>query len=130
VERTHLRMAAATQLLLAALFTAIPISRMLGASTLRQVLDLDVPMWLVWVANVVELAGAALLLAGLRGPVAAIAGATLIACSMTGATLVHLRAGNLFSEVPWTLVILGLCLSVPVVRRRRREPDAEHAGGG
>ena len=93
-------------------FVVIPVSRILGAPTLQQVLALEVPLWLIWVANVVELTGATLLLIGLRVPVCALLGALLIAASMTGATLVHVRAGNLFEEVPWTLVFFVLCLIV------------------
>jgi len=119
LEQPHWRITAATQILLAATFTAIPISRTFDAPTLQQVLDLGAPMWLIWIANVVELAGTTLLLAGLRIPVAALAGATLIACSMTSATLVHLSAGNLFHELPWTLVILALSLLVIIARRPR-----------
>jgi hypothetical protein len=127
VDRIYRRITAAIQILLATTFTAIPISRILGAPTLQQVLDLGAPTWLIWAANVVELAGATLLLAGLRRPVAALAGATLIACSMTGATLLHLRAGNLFNEVPWTLVILTLALLVIIARRPRPATPGQHA---
>ena len=74
-------------------------------------------MWLVWIANVVEISGAALLLIGLRFPVCALLGALLIAASMTGATLAHVRAGNLFEEVPWTLVFFGLCLIVVLLQQ-------------
>lgn len=100
------------QVLLAATFAVIPVSRILGAPTLQQVLSLGVPIWLVWTANVVELGGAALLVAGLRVPVLAPLGAALIAGSMAGATLAHVRAGNLFGEIPWTLVFLALCILV------------------
>jgi len=104
------------QLLLAITFIAIPISRIFGASTLQQVLSLGLPMWLIWVANVIELGGAVLLLLGLRMDLLAACGALLIAASMMGATLAHVRAGNLFAEVPWTLVILGLSLIVLLLR--------------
>jgi len=50
------------QLLLAITFIVIPVSRIFGASSLQQVLSLGVPRWLIWVANVVELSGALLLL--------------------------------------------------------------------
>lgn len=97
-------------------FVVIPVSRILGAPTLQQVLALGVPVWLVWVANVVELSGAALLLFGLRIPACALLGALLIAASMTGATLAHVHAGNLFEEIPWTLVFFGLCLIVVLLQ--------------
>jgi len=122
----------ALQLLLVATFTAIPVSRMLGGPLLQQVLDLGAPEWLVWVANAVELAGAGALLAGLRWRVAAVAGAALLGASMTGATALHVRAGNLFDEAPWTLVILGLCLVVAAanVRAARMARQRPRAGGG
>lgn len=100
------------QLVLAITFLVIPVSRIFGAATLQQVLSLGVPSWLIWVANVVELSGAVLLLLGLRFDLLAVIGAGLLASSMIGATLAHLRAGNLFAEVPWTLVIFGFCLIV------------------
>ena len=100
------------QLLLAITFLVIPLSRIFGAPTLQQVLSLGVPVWLIWVANVVELSGAVLLLLGLRIDLLTVIGAGLLASSMVGATLAHIRAGNLFAEVPWTLVILGFCLIV------------------
>jgi uncharacterized membrane protein YphA (DoxX/SURF4 family) len=98
------------QLVLAITFIVIPVSRLFGASTLQQVLSLGVPRWFIWVANVVELSGAVLLLLGLRVDLLAVIGALLVASSMVGATLAHIRAGNLFAEVPWTLIILGFCL--------------------
>lgn len=98
------------QILLAGTFIFIPVSRMFGAPTLQQVLDLHIPLWLVWIANVVELGGAALLLLGLRAPICTLLGSALLAASMTGATLAHVRAGNLFSEIPWTLVFLASSL--------------------
>jgi len=101
-----------SQVLLAITFLVIPISRIFGAPTLQQVLSLGVPVWLIWVANVVELSGAVFLLLGLRIDLLTVIGAGLLASSMVGATLAHIRAGNLFGEVPWTLVILGLCLIV------------------
>ncbi len=104
------------QILLAVTFVVIPVSRMFGAPTLQQVLALGVPLWLVWVANVVELSGAALLLLGLRVRLCALLGAGLIAASMTGATLEHVHAGNLFEEVPWTLVFLATCLTILVIQ--------------
>ena len=100
------------QLVLAITFIVIPVSRIFGAPTLQQVLSLGVPPWLIWVANVVELSGAVLLLLGLRLDLLTVIGALLIASSMVGATLAHLRAGNLFAEVPWTLVFFGFCLIV------------------
>lgn len=119
MDRTYRRIAAAVQILilLAATFIIIPISRILGASTLQQLVDLGVPTWLIWAANVVELSGAAFLLTGLRRPAAALTGAALVSCSMIGATLTHLRAGNLFAEVPWELVFLALSLFVIVIHR-------------
>jgi uncharacterized membrane protein YphA (DoxX/SURF4 family) len=116
MNRTYRRVAAGAQILLAATFIAIPISRMLGAPTLQQVRDLGAPEWLIWVADAVEIAGAVLLLLGLRVRAAAVAGAALLTASMIGATGLHLRAGNLFAEVPWTLVILALCLLIAAVR--------------
>ncbi len=104
------------QLLLAATFIAIPVSRIFGAPTLQQVLSLGVPLWLIWIANVVELGGAVLLLLGVRMELLAVIGALLIAASMAGATLAHVRAGNLFAEVPWTLVIFGLSLIVMLLQ--------------
>jgi hypothetical protein len=100
------------QLVLAITFLVIPVSRIFGAPTLQQVLSLGVPSWLIWVANVVELSGAVLMLLGLRFDLLTVIGAGLLASSMVGATLAHLRAGNLFAEVPWTLVILGFCLII------------------
>lgn len=105
------------QVLLSLTFLAIPLSRIAGASTLQQVLALDVPLWLIWIANVIELSGAVLLLVGLRVDLLAVIGALLIAASMIGATLAHIRAGNLFAEVPWTLIFLGLSLIVVLLRR-------------
>src|SRR5215471_19719040 len=104
------------QVLLAITFLVIPISRIFGAPTLQQVLSLGVPSWLIWVANVVELSGAVLLLLGLRFDLLTVIGAGLLASSMGGATLAHLRAGNLFAEVPWTRVILGFCVVVVLLR--------------
>lgn len=104
------------QVLLALTFLAIPLSRIAGAPTLQQVLELAVPLWLIWVANVIELIGAVLLLSGLRVGLLAVIGALLIAASMIGATLAHIRAGNLFAEVPWTLIFLGLSLIVVLLR--------------
>ena len=100
------------QVLLAITFLVIPISRIFGAPTFQQVLSLGVPVWLIWVANVVELSGAVFLLLGLRIDLLTVIGAGLLASSMVGATLAHIRAGHLFAEVPWTLVILGFCLIV------------------
>ena len=88
------------QFVLAITFIVIPVSRIFGASTLQQVLSLGVPPWLIWVANVVELSGAVLLLLGLRIDLLAVIGALLVASSMVGATLAHIRAGNLFAEAP------------------------------
>ena len=110
------------QAILAVTFLVIPVSRMFGFPTLGQVLALRVPMWLVWIANVVEISGAALMLLGLRVPVCALLGAFLIAASMTGATLAHVRAGNLFGEVPWTLVFFGLCLIVVLLQWPALQP--------
>jgi len=104
------------QLLLAITFIVIPVSRIFGASSLQQVLSLGVPRWLIWVANVVELSGALLLLLGLRMGLLAAIGALLLASSMAGATLAHIRAGNLFAEVPWALVIFGFCLIVVLLQ--------------
>lgn len=104
------------QVILALTFTVIPLSRIFGAPTLRQVLALDVPLWLIWLANVIELSGAVLLLFGLRVDLLAVIGALLIAASMMGATLAHVRAGNLFAEVPWTLVFLGLSFSIVLLQ--------------
>lgn len=104
------------QVLLALTFIVIPLSRIFGASTLQQVLALDIPLWLIWLANVIELGGAVLLLFGLRVELLAIIGALLIAASMMGATVAHVRAGNLFAEMPWTLVFLGLSLGVVLLR--------------
>ena len=101
-----------SQLVLAITFLVIPVSRIFGAPTFQQVLSLGVTVWLIWVANVVELSGAVFLLLGLRIDLLTVIGAGLLASSMVGATLAHLRAGNLFAEVPWTLVILGFCLIV------------------
>jgi DoxX-like family len=100
------------QLLLTITFLVVPVSRIFGAPTLQQVLSLGVPTWLIWVANVVELSGAVLLLLGLRFDLLGVIGALLIASSMVGATLLHMRSGNLFAEVPWTIVIFGFCLIV------------------
>ncbi len=72
------------QLVLAITFIVIPVSRLFGASTLQQVLSLGVPPWLIWVANVVELSGAVLLLLGLRIDLLAVIGALLLASSMAG----------------------------------------------
>jgi hypothetical protein len=118
MDRSYRRIAAGTQVLLAATFLAIPVSRMLGAPTLEQVRDLGTPDWLIGVADVVEVTGALLLLLGLRLRTAAVAGAALLAASMIGATGLHIRAGNLFAGVPWTLVFLALCLLVAVLRLR------------
>ncbi|HZR40777.1 MAG TPA: DoxX family protein [Ktedonobacteraceae bacterium] len=104
------------QIILAITFIAVPVSRMFGAPTLQQVLALGVPRWLVWVANIVEVSGAVLLLLGLRMKLLATIGALLIAASMVGATLEHVQAGNLFAELPWTLVFLGLSLIVVLLR--------------
>ena len=104
------------QVLLALTFIVIPLSRIFRASTLQQVLALDIPLWLIWLANVIELGGAVLLLFGLRVDLLAVIGALLIAAFMLGATLAHVRAGNLFAEVPWTLVFLGLSLGVVLLR--------------
>lgn len=104
------------QVLLALTFITIPLSRMFGAPTLQQVLALDVPLWLVWVANVIELSGAVLLLFGLRVGLLAVIGALLIGGSMVGATLIHVRAGNLFAELPWTLVFFVLSLLVVLLQ--------------
>lgn len=104
------------QVLLAATFIVIPVSRIFGAPTLQQVLSLGVPMWLIWVANVIELSGAVLLLLGMRVDLLAAIGALLIAASMVGATMAHVRAGNLFAELPWTLVFLGLSLIIVLLR--------------
>jgi uncharacterized membrane protein YphA (DoxX/SURF4 family) len=104
------------QILLALTFLAIPLSRIAGAPTLQQVLALNVPLWLIWLANVIELSGAVLLLVGFRVDLLAVIGALLIAASMIGATLAHVRAGSLFAEVPWTLIFLGLSLIVVLLR--------------
>ncbi len=104
------------QVLLALTFIVIPLSRIFGASTLQQVLALDIPLWLIWLANVIELGGAVLLLFGLRVDLLALIGALLIAASMMGATVAHVRAGNLFVEMPWTLIFLGLSLGVVLLR--------------
>ena len=104
------------QIILAITFIAVPVSRMFGAPTLQQVLALGVPLWLVWVANIVEVSGAVLLLLGLRMKLLATIGALLIAASMVAATLEHVQAGNLFAELPWTLVFLGLSLIVVLLR--------------
>ncbi|SRR5258708_24759817 len=104
------------QVLLALTFIVIPLSRIFGAPTLQQVLALAVPMWLIWVANVIELSGAVLLLLGIRMSFLATIGALLIAASMVGATLAHVRAGNLFAELPWTLIFLGLSLILVLLR--------------
>jgi uncharacterized membrane protein YphA (DoxX/SURF4 family) len=104
------------QVLLALTFITIPLSRMFGAPTLQQVLALDVPLWLVWIANVIELSGAVLLLFGLRVGFLAVIGALLIGGSMVGATLIHVRAGNLFAELPWTLVFFVLSLLVVLLQ--------------
>ena len=74
------------------------------------------PLWLVWVANVIELSGAVLLLFGLRVGLLAVIGALLIGGSMVGATLIHVRAGNLFTELPWTLVFFVLSLLVVLLQ--------------
>ncbi len=42
------------QVLLAATFIVIPVSRVFGAPTLQQVLSLGVPLWLIWIANVID----------------------------------------------------------------------------
>ncbi len=128
MNRTYRRLVDGAQILLAATFIVIPISRMLGSSTLRQVRDLGTPDWLIWAANIVELVGAAGLLIGLRRPPAAIAGAGCVVCSMIGATVLHLRSGTLFTEIPWNLVLLALGLlvgasryySITLSRSRRR----------
>ena len=104
------------QVLLAATFIVIPVSRVFGAPTLQQVLSLGVPPWLIWVANVIELSGAVLLLLGFRMDLLAAIGALLIASSMVGASVAHVRAGNLFAEVPWTLIFFGLCLLVVLLQ--------------
>src|SRR5215471_1922021 len=95
------------QVLLAIKFLVIPISRIFGAPTLQQVLSLGVPVWLIWVANVVELSGAVFLVLVLPIDLLSVIGAGLLASSMVGATLAHIRACNLFAQVPWTLVMLG-----------------------
>jgi uncharacterized membrane protein YphA (DoxX/SURF4 family) len=104
------------QILLAIMFIAIPVSRMFGAPTLQQVLSLGAPLWLIWLANVIELSGAVLLLLGIRIGLLAVIGALLIVASMVGATLLHIMAGNLFAEVPWTLVISGLSLIIVLLQ--------------
>ena len=104
------------QVLLSATFIVIPVSRVFGAPTLQQVLSLGVPLWLIWIANVIELSGAVLLLLGIRTDFLAAIGALLIASSMVGATVAHVRAGNLFAEVPWTLIFFGLCLIVVLLQ--------------
>lgn len=104
------------QVLLAATFIVIPVSRVFGAPTLQQVLSLGVPPWLIWIANVIELSGAVLLLLGIRTDFLAVIGALLVAASMVGATVAHVRAGNLFAEVPWTLIFFGLCLIVVLLQ--------------
>ena len=65
------------QVLLAATFIVIPVSRVFGAPTLQQVLSLGVPLWLIWVANVIELSGAVLLLLGIRTDLLAAIGSWL-----------------------------------------------------
>ncbi len=122
MNRVFRRMVDGVQLLLALTFVIIPISRMLGASTLRQVIDLGAPRWLIWIANVVELVGAAGLLIGLRRPVVAVAGSACVSCSMIGATALHIRSGTLFAETPWTLVILALGLLVAATRVHENRP--------
>ena len=57
-----------------------------------------------------------LLLLGIRTDFLAAIGALLIASSMVGATVAHVRAGNLFAEVPWTLIFFGLCLIVVLLQ--------------
>ena len=104
------------QILLAITFIVIPVSRVFGAPTLQQVLSLGVPPWLIWIANVIELSGAVLLLLGIRTDFLAAIGALLIAASMVGATVAHVRASNLFAEVPWTLIFFGLCLIVVLLQ--------------
>jgi DoxX-like family len=115
-----------TQLLLTAIFLTIPISRMLGAATLAQVHSLGAPDWLIWAANGVELTAAILLLAGWRVPIATALGAALITCSMSGATVLHIMAGNLFDEPPWTLVILGLSLALIAPELKRSHAALPH----
>src|SRR5260370_12291771 len=100
------------QVFVAGKFIVIPVSRVFGAPTLQQVLSLGVPLWLIWIANVIELSGAVLLLLGIRTEFLAAIGALLIAASMVGATVAHVRAGNLFAGVSLTLIFFGLCLIV------------------
>ena len=104
------------QALLAVTFIVISVSCVFGAPTLQQVLSLGVPPWLIWIANVIELSGAVLLLLGIRTDFLAAIGALLIASSMVGATVAHVRAGNLFAEVPWTLIFFGLCSIVVLLQ--------------
>src|SRR5260370_35573149 len=104
------------QVFLAATFIVIPVSRVFGAPALQQVLSLGVPLWLIWIGNVIELGGAVLRLLGICTGFLAAIGALLIASSLVGATVAHGRAANLVAEGPGTLIFCGLCFTAGVVQ--------------
>ncbi len=73
------------------------------------------PVWFLYMTGLVEVAGAVLLLA----PTVRFYGAALLACTMLGATVTHLRAGEM-AAVPVPLVLLTFVGLIAWVSRPRR----------
>ncbi len=73
------------------------------------------PVWFLYMTGLVEVAGAVLLLA----PTVRFYGAALLACTMIGATVTHLRAGEM-AAVPVPLVLLTFVGLIAWVSRPRR----------
>ncbi len=73
------------------------------------------PGWFLYVTGLVEVAGAVLLLV----PTVRLYGAALLACTMLGATVTHLRAGEM-AAVPVPLVLLTFVGLIAWVSRPRR----------
>ncbi len=114
------------KVLLGLAFLASAISKLTGATdAMRE--HLGIAPWLWVLAALVEIVGAAGMLAGIRFPrLAAPAGLWIVAL-MVGALLAHLRVGDAFTNMVPAAVYLVLALAM-VALRRDAYRSREHAG--
>ncbi|MFQ5932882.1 MAG: DoxX family protein [Nitrospiraceae bacterium] len=103
-------------ILLALIFLAAGGSKLASPEAhLRTFVRWGYPGWFLYLAGLVEVAGAVLLLI----PAVRFYGAVLLACTMLGATFTHLRAGEM-AAVAVPLVLLAFAGLIVLVDRPRR----------
>ncbi len=116
------------QVLLGLAFLASATSKLTGATeTMRE--QLGIAPWFWILTALVEIVGAAGMLAGIRFPKLAAPAGLWIGALMVGALVAHLRVGDPFTSMLPAAVYLVLALAV-IALRRDAYRSGKHAGAG